>query len=325
MLSCGTEGPIKVSKTPLVTVCIPTYNQEEYIEGTIESVLSQGIDDIQIIISDDSSQDKTPDILKRFKKKHPNLIEIFLHKKNQGVSKNISSMYPHIRGKYVCWIGGDDVFLPNKLRKQLEFMEANPLYVMSYHNVWVQDQHKGSRYKYNGFLGQKSFSGKIDRDLIINRCFVSAMSIMVRKSVVKTTHHNVSLGPSNDWLFAIEVSMKGPVKFLDEVLGIYYRHEKNITRTQITHEREEEIYDYLEKKYGRLYKPEIQKGRSTLYINYFFKYVFLKRYQEAFHLLKKLKILYEKSPRLLVYSLSKIPIFFLKHFLLWIKTGSMHR
>jgi glycosyltransferase involved in cell wall biosynthesis len=313
-------------KAPLITVCVPTYNHELYIAESLESILSQNINDIQIIVADDGSRDRTPSIVLAYKEKYPDIFDLIMHPKNKGIQKNVRSIYHLIKGKYVCWFSGDDSFLPGKLKKQLDFMEANPSYVMCYHDVWVQNRKNGLKYRFNNFLiGRASHSGNITKNLIRDRCFIAMPSTMIRREASKKISHRFDLGTSNDWLYAIELSMCGPVKFINEPLGIYYRHDRNISKTSISYKNEEIIYTFLDKEYGPLYKDSIQKGRATLYINYFFKYISLKRYEDASHLLNKIAMTHRKSLGLIFFSLSQIPIFFVKHFFLWFKTKSIHR
>ncbi len=313
-------------KDPLITVCVPTYNHEPYIAETLESILSQKINNIQIIVADDGSRDRTPSIVRAYKENYPDVFDLIIHSKNKGVQKNVQSIYPLIKGKYVCWFSGDDSFLPGKLKKQLDFMEANPSYVMCYHDVWVQNRNSGLKYRFNNFLmGKPPHSGNITKNLIRERCFIAMTSTMIRREASKKVSHRFNLGISNDWLYAIELSMCGLVKFINEPLGIYYRHDRNTTKTSISYKNEEIIYTFLTKRHGRLYKNSIQKGRATLYINYFFKYISLKRYKDASHLLNKIATIHKKSLGLIFFSLSQIPIFFIKHFFLWFKTKSIHR
>ena len=71
--------------SPKVSCLMITYNQENFIEETIESVLSQDYENLEIVISDDASTDKTPDILKGYQKKYPNKIKIYIQEKNVGI------------------------------------------------------------------------------------------------------------------------------------------------------------------------------------------------------------------------------------------------
>lgn len=117
-----------------VSVCVVTYNQEEYIENCILSVLQQKTAySFEIIVGDDASTDKTREILKRLQAEFPEKIRLILHKCNIGPSENVLSTYKSARGKYIAHLDGDDYFLPNKLQIQTDLMESETTCGMSFH------------------------------------------------------------------------------------------------------------------------------------------------------------------------------------------------
>jgi glycosyltransferase involved in cell wall biosynthesis len=297
-------------KNPLITICIPTYNQQNYIKETLESILSQRSMGLQIIVADDGSEDITPDILKSYKKAYPLNIDLILHSSNLGLSFNVSSILPFIRGEYVCWFAGDDIFLPNKLKKQLKFMKNNPNFSMCYHDVLVQDCAKNISYKYMDSLDIKPLSGDITSQLIMERCFIPGISTMVRQSYAKDLKNNPHVGICEDWLFFIELSMRGPVKYMDEVLALYRRHETNITKKNINYLNEEKMYNFIEKKYPVKYKNELIRGKINNYSSYIFKYIFYGRIKESIFLMKKLLQVLLVSPSLTLFFLKKIILLF---------------
>jgi glycosyltransferase involved in cell wall biosynthesis len=295
-------------KNPLITVCLPTYNQENYIKETIESVLSQRSLGLQIIVSDDASKDATPNILKSYKKMYPANIDLILHSSNLGVSSNVVSILPFIRGKYVCWFSGDDMFLLDKLKKQVEFMEENPSFVMCYHDVLVRDHNKNIDYRYIDSLDIKLLTGDITSQLITERCFIPGISVMVRQSYAADLKNDPRVGVCEDWLFFIELSMRGPVKYINEVLAVYRRHGKNITRTNVNYLNEEKVYDFIENKYYKKYENQINMGKINAYSSYFFKYIFNGRIKESIFLIKKLSSIFLKSPLLIIFFFKRLAL-----------------
>ena len=112
--------------SPSLSVCIVTYNQEDYIFKTIESMLNQKVNfDYEIIVGDDCSTDNTRKIVQSFVGKYPFIIKPIFHEKNVGPIENIKSVYKKARGKYICHLDGDDYALPNKLQKQFDNGEIN--------------------------------------------------------------------------------------------------------------------------------------------------------------------------------------------------------
>jgi UDP-glucose 4-epimerase len=112
----------------MLSVMIPCYNFEPYIEYCVESVLSQVTDfDFEVIVGDDCSTDGTHLILDRLSDR----IKFYTNETNLGIAKNTRKLLGMCRGKYVSYIDGDDFLTDiNKLQRQVDFLESNPDYVM---------------------------------------------------------------------------------------------------------------------------------------------------------------------------------------------------
>ncbi len=126
----------------VVSVWITTYNHEKYIAKALDSVLMQEVDfDYEIIIGEDLSTDNTRDILMNYKDKYPDKIKLFFRDKNIGQTKNGLLTWQSCRGKYVAMLDGDDFWQdPFKLQKQVDFLEDNPAYTISYHDSNLIDE-----------------------------------------------------------------------------------------------------------------------------------------------------------------------------------------
>lgn len=113
---------------PIVSVTVLTYNHENYIEECLDSIVCQKTNfPFEVIVADDASTDRTPDIVRTYAKKYPNLIVPILREKNIGVSANNTDVLKHCRGKYIAACDGDDSWCnPRKLQIQFNFLEKNP-------------------------------------------------------------------------------------------------------------------------------------------------------------------------------------------------------
>lgn len=109
---------------PLISVITPSYNAEEFIEKTIQSVLNQTFSDWEMIIADDCSTDGTRDILKRYEEDDERIHAIFL-KENQGAAAARNAALSKAEGRYVAFLDSDDVWKAEKLDKQLAFMRKH--------------------------------------------------------------------------------------------------------------------------------------------------------------------------------------------------------
>lgn len=122
-----------------VSVCMITYNHEDYISESIESILNQKTTfPFEIIIGEDCSKDNTRAIVADYASKNQNIIPIF-EEKNKGVINNFLDVIAAANGKYIAFCEGDDYWVdPYKLQKQVDFLEANPQYSMCVSNRLVK-------------------------------------------------------------------------------------------------------------------------------------------------------------------------------------------
>jgi len=121
---------------PVVSVCIFAYNKEKYIEQCIESVLMQRTDfEIEIIIGEDYSTDKTRDICKDYQARFREIILID-RGKNVGMRENVYKTIMSARGKYIAILDGDDYWIhPFKLQKQYDYLVAHPEVNFCFHQT----------------------------------------------------------------------------------------------------------------------------------------------------------------------------------------------
>ena len=122
--------PRVLSKEPLVSVAMITYNHEDYIGQAIEHVAKQETSfPIELIIGEDCSTDRTRQLVFEYQKKYPCLIRIITSEENVGARRNVLRTGVACRGKYIAYCEGDDYWHhPRKLQIQVDFLESNPNY-----------------------------------------------------------------------------------------------------------------------------------------------------------------------------------------------------
>lgn len=124
------------SQSPLVSVIIPVYNTELYIGPALESVLSQTYQNIEVLVVDDGSKDRTAEIIQSFVQKDPR-VQLF-RQKNAGVAAARNLAIAHTQGEYIAPIDADDIWYPEKLEKQVQCLlrsgpEVGLIYTWSVH------------------------------------------------------------------------------------------------------------------------------------------------------------------------------------------------
>ncbi|WP_051694109.1 glycosyltransferase family 2 protein [Desulfohalovibrio reitneri] len=107
---------------PLVSVIMPTYNQVEYIAASVDSVLAQSVDDLELVIVNDGSTDATPAYLDGLADPRVRV----LHQKNQGASAAMTAGFAVAEGRFLTWLASDNLFRPEFLARCLKALENRP-------------------------------------------------------------------------------------------------------------------------------------------------------------------------------------------------------
>src|SRR5665647_2754849 len=99
---------------PLVSVVMPSYNHEEFVSESIESVLGQDFDNLELIIVDDASTDSSRQIIQKYAEEDTR-IRVILHEANRGIAKTLNDGTEAAKGKFIAIIASDDVWARDKL------------------------------------------------------------------------------------------------------------------------------------------------------------------------------------------------------------------
>lgn len=216
---------------PRVSVVVPIYNQAAFIRETVESVLDQAYENLELVLSDDGSTDGTSEILQEYADGDPARVTVVSSAANTGIAGAFNRALDALTGDYVAWLGGDDVMLPGKLDRQVAVLGARPDAVGCCHDADVFDSATGMSYGlfsevYNGRRGVRD--GGVE--LLLDPSYLMLPStMMVRSWALNGLRFDTRVRVSNDWLFDIELFRRGSIVGLDEVLARYRRHERNAT------------------------------------------------------------------------------------------------
>lgn len=125
---------------PRVSVCVATYNQDQYVRDCVMSVVSQANDvSLEILVGDDQSTDQTEEILRGLAAQYPDIIQYFRHESGLGPERNYQFLIGQARGDYIAHLDGDDYWLPGKLRMQLAVLEDSSDVMACYTNALCID------------------------------------------------------------------------------------------------------------------------------------------------------------------------------------------
>ena len=120
--------------TKLISVIIPVYNGANFVREAIDSVLNQTLDDYELIVLDDGSTDDTPSIVQSY-----GVRLTYIRQDNQGVAAALNNGIVHSQGNYIAWLSHDDVFVPNKLERQIQFLKQFQEFKACYSDVYIID------------------------------------------------------------------------------------------------------------------------------------------------------------------------------------------
>ncbi|MBW4418831.1 MAG: glycosyltransferase [Myxacorys californica WJT36-NPBG1] len=114
---------------PLVSIGMPVFNGEDFLEAALESLLAQTFTDFEIILSDNASSDRTPEICQAYAAKDSR-IRYYRHTHNTGAAENFNYVFRLSRGKYFKWAAHDDLCAPTFLEQCVEVLDNNPSVVL---------------------------------------------------------------------------------------------------------------------------------------------------------------------------------------------------
>lgn len=207
---------------PKVSVLIPAYNVSECIGRAIESVLMQDYADMEILIIDDGSKD---DLKRAIGHYLADGRVRYLPTVNGGVSHAINVGLDAARGEYVCFLHADDLFLKGKIKKQLEIMESDTSFAVSYTNeLYFLEGSRGtveSTYYH--------FTGDIFHFLKRNN-FIHMSTVMAKKAIFDKVRLDRNLACHEDWDLFLRLSARGvKFRYIDGILSKICVHPKSLS------------------------------------------------------------------------------------------------
>jgi glycosyltransferase involved in cell wall biosynthesis len=223
-----------------------TYNHARFIEHAVESVLAQKLDGgHEILIADDCSTDGTSEIIRAYGERHPESIRLLLPELNLGESAVRALGARAARGSYVALLDGDDYWTsPDKLRKQVEFLDRRPDYAMCFHNAMVvYDDGSSEPHPFHSTNPAHRLSSAVPsetstvEDLAVGN-FILASSVMFRNGLINQFPHWYYQARLPDWPFHVLNAEHGRIGYIDEVLNAYRVHSGGAWSDRISHLRE---------------------------------------------------------------------------------------
>lgn len=177
------------SNNPLVSIVIPVHNGEKYIRESLDSCLGQTYEDIEVIVVDDKSEDKTLSILQEYQQKDQRVKVIPVEKQN-GLGNVINIGIKQSKGKYIARMDADDIMYRDRIAQQSQYLESNPNCVAVGGQIDIIDSN-------SDIIGHREYSQN-NQDIKKNRFLFQPFAhpaVTLRKSTLE----GVGLYPENLW------------------------------------------------------------------------------------------------------------------------------
>lgn len=206
---------------PLVSVLMVNYNRETTVEECIRSVLDQTYDNIQMIVVDDGSTDRSWEIMESIQDER---LELYRLEKNRHICYATNQGFQKVEGEYLARIDSDDVWYPDKLEKQLMFLQANPKYRICFSWIDLIDEYgKNINEEQLTLLKmfEKTFHEQVDflRFFFFHGNCLSHPSVLMETSLMRETgEFTMGYMQSHDFDYWVRIAKKNPMYVMPERL-----------------------------------------------------------------------------------------------------------
>ena len=251
----------------LVSVTISAYNHEQYIKECIRSIIAQSYENIELLVIDDGSTDRTFEVLQSLKPEcEKRFVKVFFEtQKNQGIKVTENKLIDMARGTYIYIIASDDVAKPQSIQRLHDFLSQNPDYVLAVGDNEIIDQNSNRIYwdnKRNVVAAENAVCRTVGEDLGINdtdkfgryetllRANHVPNGYLIRRQAMIDCGKYDPDSLLEDWYIHLQLIKIGKFKYIPEILFSYRWHDSNTIKSEDIKQNRKEIYRqiYLHEK-----------------------------------------------------------------------------
>ena len=212
---------------PLVSVIINCHNASKYISKSIKSVLKQSYKNLELIVYDNLSKDKTNTIVKKFKRdkrvkyyKSKSFLNLY-HARNLAIEKT--------KGDLVAFLDADDWWEKDKLNKQISFLSNKKDVNIIYSNLFLYNEKKNEK---KIFSQERLYNGKITQQLL-NNFKMPILTVLAKKKIFQKYKFNKKYNIIGDFDLFVRISLKEKIYSLQEPLAFYRVHSSSMSTRRI--------------------------------------------------------------------------------------------
>ncbi|MCX5829716.1 MAG: glycosyltransferase [Deltaproteobacteria bacterium] len=211
---------------PFISVVVPAYNAELFIEDALNSIDQQSVSDYEIVVVDDGSTDGTYDRVKGWANAHPAIHVKIVRQENKGIGGARNTGINSSSGSYIAFLDADDVWLEPKLENVLQHLKKSPNLDLICHDEWIEENGRKIRRNYCG--PYKSY-----RDLLYKGNSISTSATVVKKDkalIVGGFSEDLSFNGVEDYDFWLRLAkINCSFAYINVVLGVYRVFGQGIT------------------------------------------------------------------------------------------------
>lgn len=209
--------------SPKVSIVLPVYNSKRYLKDCLESIINQTYKNTEIIIVDDASTDGSYKILQDYARKNRK-IKLFRNKKNQGVSITVKRAIDEASGEYIARMDADDISIPTRIEKQVEYLMSHPKTVAVGGQCYVIDSN-------NKIIGTKTFPAQFEEIYKYIFYFIPVQQptlMIARNRLPKNFVYYVDgMNTAEEVELFFKLFTYGKVENLNDAVLLYRMHDKN--------------------------------------------------------------------------------------------------
>jgi glycosyltransferase involved in cell wall biosynthesis len=260
------DAPSAMTRSPLISVIVLTYNHQRYIAEAVRSVLAQTwVHDCEILIADDASTDGTAAILDQLAAEQPLAFRRLPRPQNLGLSRNLETAWQECRGKYIAILEGDDVWSdPAKLQLVVTQLEAHPAWTGCFHDVTVEREGVISAGEF--LTARPSGETVTVEELLLANRVTTYSSMVYRRGVVPQFPDWHRCLINGDYALHILHAEHGPLGYLPQPCTLYRVHAHGLWSSLDRGGRWMHVlklYAYLEWHFAGRYASALQAAREV--------------------------------------------------------------
>jgi len=279
---------------PTVSILCLCYNQQMFVVESLESIKAQSYQNFEILICDDFSKDNSVETIEHWIQQNAYLnIQFIKHSENIGITKTLNELLYLSQGKYIQLLALDDILMPDKLERHIEFLEGsaeNTAMVFSDAHLMGDESQRFQNKFIAMHLNYLSLTSQNYYKMLLAQNFIPAMSALIKKEVLTAENGWDESLPFEDYDMWLRLSKKYNFLFDEKISCTYRLHENNshkkrnvinrsaIFRVLIKHKEVENIRKIIFPHLEVIYKARTLEDENKI----FYDYYPIKKFSERF-------------------------------------------